>query len=326
MLNIASLSALLRTLRQAGDGALASVERVQHVRRVAAESDAHLPAQSSGADARRALVPPALTSFDAPGASPIAARSPATPAPMRAQATAVDPQATRNAASTALDLTRAGALVSEALRTRATTGTRLPAVEASEPLVATPRMPVVELARALARSLADSGLFYEAHLARWARRDYPASALAREPQAQWATAEVNGQRVERTSALPEAAATLLTRQLDALDARAVTWTGQTWPGQRATITFEEAPPPARDADADDAGSATATRWHTRIALELPALGKVEASLALAGNALHLGLATDDADAAMRLADARAELAAALAGSRIALAGFAVDRA
>ncbi|HEX4884949.1 MAG TPA: flagellar hook-length control protein FliK, partial [Casimicrobiaceae bacterium] len=200
-------------------------------------------------------------------------------------------------------------------------------VEAAHPLVAHDRTPAPELAGALARSVADSGLFYEAHLARWSREAYPAAALAREPQAQWPVTAAGGPADPDgapPAPLPDGAVALLTRQLDALDARQVVWSGLVWPGQPATIAFDENVGHARDDAAEDAGGAAPRTWRTRIALDLPSLGRVEATIALAGATLHVRLATAQDDSAARLQAARADLAEALAPSRLALDGFVVD--
>jgi hypothetical protein len=122
--------------------------------------------------------------------------------------------------------------------------------------------------------------------------------------------------------LSDSTAQILTRQLDALDTRAVVWTGQVWPGQQATAAFEE----ERNVTHEDleAGHEPGTpAWRTRLVLELPSLGRVEATLAMRRDALDLMLEAGSPDAHERLAEARDALAAALSGSLVRLANFAV---
>lgn len=307
-MNLATLSALLRTLRHAGDGAAGPVERVAQVRRAAAEGETALPAATSQRDR------PTAARTDSAHRDAAAAPAPTAGA---AIASALDE------ASIALDLTRAGTLVSGALRARSGEPRASVAIEGGAPLAASARAPASEIARTLSRAITDSGLFYESHLERWSRREYPQAALAREPQAAWSAPVERGAEAARPGALPDAAAALLTRQLDVLDSRQVAWHGTAWPGQRVAITFEEARDDATaDADGETVPGA-APRWRTRIALDLPSLGPVEASLALDGDRLDLALAAQGEDASARLGAARATLALALADSRIALARFAV---
>jgi hypothetical protein len=333
MLNLASLSALLRTLRQAGDGAAAPVERIAHVRRPAAEGEMQLPAQTTWRDRPRGvLLPAGLLDDAAPDRHGTARAGPQSPlresgatATMAARLPASMPL-DADGPSASLDLTRAGALVAAALQ--AAPARPRAHVEAARPLVAHERAAATDLARSLARSLADSGLFYEAHLARWTRDEYPAAALAREPQAHWpAIAPGTGDvAMPRPAALPDAAAALLNRQLDALDARQIVWTGSLWPGQPATIAFDELPAGDEDANADGTAAKAPGAWRTHIALDLPSLGRIEADVALAGDRLDVHLAAPHAQSAERLEAARDALAHALAPSHLALAAFAVTRA
>jgi hypothetical protein len=191
------------------------------------------------------------------------------------------------------------------------------------PLVTSSRAPPPELALGLASAVAESGLFYESHLARTLRRDYPIAALSREPQAAWPASSVaEGLATSiSASALPEASSTLLTKQLDVLDTRSVVWNGEVWPGQRASVTFEEECLGEAANDADDARPPGP--WRTRITLDLPSLGRVEATLDLHAGAVDLALAATSEDTQARLTSAKSELAGSLADAQVAVGRFDV---
>ncbi len=193
------------------------------------------------------------------------------------------------------------------------------------PLVADPAVPAPALAAALETAVTTSGVFYESHLARWVRDEFALASLAREPQAAWTPAT----RAETTppvaASLPQDTEKLavVSRQLEVLDAKTVTWSGAAWPDQQASIEIREDERSARrdEGDVDKPSSA----WRTRIALTLPSLGEVEATLALRGDTLELRLvATDPAQA--RLAGAHDELAHALAARSLDLAAFSIGHA
>lgn len=337
MINLTSLSALLRTLRQSG-GPEAPAAPVARIVPVASLTPEDHPGSGSAGTAVQAWVAsraknPVLLDDELIGAAAHARRTPAQA--LQGEALVAAGRSARLAAAATpeadiegapLELTGVGKVLQAVLRAGDATSPMPPAIVSNAPLVANAQSGAVDLARGLARSIAESGLFYESHLARWVRRDYPASALGREPQAAWPEQSVAALGVESTpgaaTALPEATSALLTRQLDALDTRALVWSGELWRGQRATIVLEE--DRSNEARGDDTGAtATASAWRTRVVLDLPSLGRVEATLALAGESLSLKLATESPHANARLMAAQGALAAALAGGRVSLGSFAV---
>ncbi|MBO1111077.1 flagellar hook-length control protein FliK [Bordetella petrii] len=171
------------------------------------------------------------------------------------------------------------------------------------------------LAGALRQALQGSGLFYESHLGDLAFGQRSAEQLRGEPQAQLPRAPAApGQPSEARSApsaaplqstgdapaapgshgasaaAPHApvpagihpdAAPLVRQQLDILANQALAWQGEAWPG--AEMEWEvrrDAPEGAADAEA---------HWATRLKLDLPRLGLVEARLNLAGDQLVMQL-------------------------------------
>jgi hypothetical protein len=317
MIHLSTLVALLRTLR-IGDGGIdgpaAAVGRVPPVTPVATDGEAAIPtaALRQAPFARVAQRP-----------APTASAASASPAPVATAASSAT-------ASTALTFTSVGTLLQSALR-ESGSAPQPPLVAASSALVdRRPASPTV-LARALARSIGESGLFYESHVVRWARNDYPRSALDREPQAGWTAAVGAAAPTGASPAGPAAtmladgAAAQVARQLDALETRQLVWTGPLWPGQRATIELEERTPPP-----DDCGSGVAPRsdavWRTRVHVDLPSLGSVTACVTLSGERFDITLDAAVDDAVARLAAARADLGEAFGACRLELRDFAVGLA
>lgn len=166
------------------------------------------------------------------------------------------------------------------------------------------------LAQALRTALQTSGLFYESHLADMVfGRSNPAQ-LRQEPQARLARgsdaseADATRPRAQAQSDTGRAADTpsasgaktptpgtpvsgihqdltvLVRQQLDVLANQALSWQGEAWPGAPMEWEVE------RDPYGGDPDSAVST-WATRLKLDLPRLGLVDARLNLAGDQLVL---------------------------------------
>lgn len=333
MINLSSLSALIRTLRHTSglDGPAAPVARVGSVTGVA-KDDAGAMTSTAVRPSPWARVQPTPLEFPA-DVEPLRAemQRETSVETARASATSVprsQPPATAAAAddaqSSALDFTAGARLLQAALRG---TGLKIPAppaITSPLPLATSPRAPAPELAQGLANAVAGSGLFYESHLARALQRDYPMAALSREPQAGWPASSVAESLTASTSAsaLPDAASTMLTKQLDVLETHSLVWSGDVWPRQRATIAFEEERQAGEAAnDADDVHPPSS--WRMRITLDLPSLGRVQATLDLRSDALDLALAATNEDTQARLMSARTKLRDALADAQLALGRFDV---
>jgi hypothetical protein len=192
-----------------------------------------------------------------------------------------------------------------------------PAISPPAPLLPQPPLQAAELAVALQRSIADSGLFYESHLAQWALQQYPQQQLQAEPQAQWhqtspatgsatadATTTITASQPNASAlALPDHAVPLLWLQLQALITQQIAWQGEPWPGQSASIRIaDESPSPHEGVE---------KTWHTRIDLILPVLGAVNATIGLTGQRLDLMLQSATGESAERLRTAAQSLVVAL---------------
>lgn len=169
------------------------------------------------------------------------------------------------------------------------------------------------LQAALKDSLAFSGLFYESHVAEWANGARPMAQLLREPQMQAAHVKAPDDASELRSypaataagdsAVPRPAAgmdldagRLIMQQLDTLEHRSVTWQGELFPGQPLQWEVRE-----DGGDAGHSASPAERSWQSVLRFELPALGKVAATLHLHGGHLQLAVqtASDGSAAALR---------------------------
>ncbi|CAB5515672.1 flagellar hook-length control protein FliK [Achromobacter anxifer] len=170
------------------------------------------------------------------------------------------------------------------------------------------------LAQALRQALQGSGLFYESHLTDMVfgrttpqqLRNEPQALLSKNPSAQDAApARARADASATTRAGADAAPSspgasgsspaggqisgihqdltvLVRQQLDVLANQALTWQGEAWPGTPMEWEVE------RDPYGGDPDSALPT-WATRLKLDLPRLGLVDARLNLAGDQIVLQL-------------------------------------
>lgn len=221
------------------------------------------------------------------------------------------------------------------------------------PLLAAPPLDAEQLLMPLRTAIEKSGLFYESHLAQWVSGQRSKEALQAEPQAKWpmgreevrlpqgaargpSEAPVNSANALKKESLPAPttpsisaaassgsvtseksilgaqphASAMLERQINTLVSQTALWQGQLWPGQEMTWEVEEH-------TSHEAADTEATQWHSRIKLELPRLGEVEAVLQLSGDSLRVRIVSDQ-DKLKLFDDERAPLQSALEARGIAL--------
>lgn len=107
---------------------------------------------------------------------------------------------------------------------------------------------------------------------------------------------------------------LVRQQLETLATQAVEWRGAAWPGAAMDWRIERRDPQ------QESGPAPA-HWASRLTLQLPRLGMVQARLTLAGNALALRLASPEA--AALLESASPDLRARLLRCGLQISGLAI---
>jgi hypothetical protein len=121
-----------------------------------------------------------------------------------------------------------------------------------------------ELARALVRAVAQSGLFLEAHAAQWLRGERDLAAL----QDEWRALAAGSDG----AASPEGRADA---QLDALQGQALRLAAQAWPGQPFELLIER--DRERHPEAANAGDGTGL-FQATLRIELPNLGTLQARI------------------------------------------------
>ena len=204
------------------------------------------------------------------------------------------------------------------------------------------------LGQALRQALQTSGLFYESHLTNMVFGRLSPSSLQNEPQAKLSKDDIP-QNTMTTRARPEAPASgragsgadapsgagssstsapgapitgihqdltvLVRQQLDVLANQSLTWQGEAWPGTPMEWEVE------RDPYGGDPDSATPT-WATRLKLDLPRLGLVDARLNLAGDQIVLQLVAPLA--AAEINDSSDQLRSRLLAAGLTLSNLAVS--
>lgn len=107
---------------------------------------------------------------------------------------------------------------------------------------------------------------------------------------------------------------IIKEQLAALTSGSFTWLGQVWPGQDMEWTVQER-------EAEEKGQER--KWQTELRIEFPRLGKVRATLMLAGEGVAVNLVTADEETAAVLTKGSGRLVEHMEGAGIRLSGLAV---
>lgn len=217
---------------------------------------------------------------------------------------------------------------------------------AGQPLLQQPTTEAAQILPALRSAVSESGVFYEAHQAKWVSGQASTESLLREPQgklssaraattmpaanvqpnvAAQSTVAAAAANAEQLAPNPPAGSSILTndvapimhKQLDTLATQQLAWQAQLWPGQ--TMQWEIDAPFERDAR--EASTDAPDEWRTRLKLMLPRLGEVSAQISLSGDRVQLRIAAHDAATAQSLRAASAGL-----GEAFEAAGLRLDTA
>ncbi|MFN7087957.1 MAG: flagellar hook-length control protein FliK [Burkholderiales bacterium] len=208
-----------------------------------------------------------------------------------------------------------------------------------QPLITAPqqgRFSATQLAETLARTVTQSGLFYEAHQAEWVKGRLPLEQLLQEPQGRFSspaafahvtmqkigagetaplpvppeqttTAQGTSQQMAANAAqIPEALRPIVQQQLEAAAFQRIVWHGEIWPQQTMEWAIEW-----EDERAGKDGEQENKSWHTTLTLTTPRLGRIEARLRLTSQGIQVALTVADADSAAKLRAAVPQLTAAL---------------
>ena len=183
------------------------------------------------------------------------------------------------------------------------------------PIVGAPTADAAGIARGLEQAVGKSGLFYESHVAEWAQGSRALAELNAEPQQQAA------REGQRPAATDPATAQFINLQLSTQEQAQVAWQGNLWPGQPMELEVRREVDNEQEAQGD--GTETSERaWHSRLRLNFPGLGEVDARLTLHNGALQLRVSAGE-DSAVLLRRNRTSLAGALDAAGTPLAAFEV---
>lgn len=126
-----------------------------------------------------------------------------------------------------------------------------------------------------------------------------------------------GQELARLMARPEVQ-NMVQQQIQALETHHLLWQGQVWPGQDLDWEIvgqrEEGLPSSDDAP---------TRWTSRLALDLPHLGRVVARLQLSQGQIQLHFNAENADAAQALRSQQQRLQTQFSDAQLVLTSASV---
>ncbi len=194
-------------------------------------------------------------------------------------------------------------------------------VLASKPVVENPAQlqQTTELAQHLQKQIAQSGLFYESHLAQWADGKLSLHELAQEPQQQLRqNSELLTPTQTPQSTLTESGGLnqLMNSQLQLLEQQKLQWRGELFPGQKMEWEIER--DKQGNAQTESGGPQV---WYSSVRFELPNLGTIEAKLNLAGNQLGLSINAHDPTAVALLKSQKSLLSENLQSSGTDLTSF-----
>jgi hypothetical protein len=249
-----------------------------------------------------------------------------------------------SSAAVSVPLSETGRFIS-ALLSRPTPSGSVTTLTSTAQLLATPPTDGVQLAAILARTLVQSGLFYESHQAQWIAGERPLPEILLEPQA-----PLFGLRARLPDPAPQSNASLMTgmardntvdasvpvhpdalalvrQQLEVFETRHITWQGVVWPGQKVEWEiFEEKTAdtgePGEFDESDEPGNAHA--WQTRLNLTMPNLGQVSARLRFDTRGVEIRVTTASPVTAFMLRAGTTPLANGLESAGINLRGVGVE--
>lgn len=186
-----------------------------------------------------------------------------------------------------------------------------------EPLLEDPAEGSTLLAARLQEAVAQSGLFYEAHLAQWAAGGMQLKELLKEPQGKLSSS-APGKEGEKAAArensgyADQTTLPLIKEQLNLLNSGMLCWRGEAWPGQGMELTVT-----GRDAATDQESIEAA------LSLTLQHLGGIKANIRFTPEGLELGFVCDQPGSASILRNGGDRLRQGLASCGLHLAGMAV---
>lgn len=146
------------------------------------------------------------------------------------------------------------------------------------------------IAVALKNALAESGMFYEAHLAQWVAEERPLTDLMREPQSRLSPLSADDKSLITAEDVPQLrelpvhrdALAVVRQQLQTLETQQMVWLGRLWPGQHIEWQVGEEPTP-------QGAAAEEREWQSTLRLTLPRLGEIDAAISLSSRGVRVNV-------------------------------------
>lgn len=151
-----------------------------------------------------------------------------------------------------------------------------------------PVLPVAEVAARLRQQVERSGLFFESHLAQWARGERSVDEMRAELLQLAESASLSSGK-SGWQAIADGAPQRVAGQLRLLQEPCIAISGAAWPGQPMLMLIEREPAPR------DAAPGLPPVYGAHLRLVLPRLGSVEVHLRLAGEAVCTTISAQDPD-------------------------------
>lgn len=209
------------------------------------------------------------------------------------------------------------------------------------------------LAAGLKKLVSSSGLFYESHLKEWFKGERPLAELLEQPQAKAELprailnllkptegqtideallanklADLAGKGANKESSsvnMSPLLGQIVSKQLDVFEFRQVAFQGELWPGQSFILQIEQPLEEQRTEERQAYGSEEERTWHTRLAMDLPSLGGVEARLSVGPQGVSLHFVTERGDVAQLIDTHRTRLQQGFLSAGLSLNQFQIDR-
>ena len=182
-----------------------------------------------------------------------------------------------------------------------------------------------DLANKLQDSISKSGLFYESHVAEWAKGERPLADLMREPQMQRLLQQGGESAARAAAGGPDlSAAQMVNQQLHTQEQNRVLWNGQAWPGQpmQWEVRREQREGSKNGGDADAAAEPI---WRSGVRFRLPLLGAVSAAVTMIGEQVHIQVQTDTENSALTLRTWAGQLESAMQAAGAQLSSLTISQ-
>lgn len=192
-----------------------------------------------------------------------------------------------------------------------------PTLSQTTPLLPAPPTTSHALPSILQQAIAQSGLFYESHLAQWANGRKSLDSVKQMPQsalpAHTAIMDLETPAPDTAKILP-----IVQQQLQALETGQLHWRGDIWPDQAMEWIIHEQP--TNHADTTESPA----RWQTHLRLQLPKLSEINATLIIDAQGVRIKLNASAEATTHLMKDEQAALIAALSAAGLTVQAIEIE--